>query len=64
MKQLKKRDNIIKTVTYKLSFIDSFRFMSTSLPDLVDNFIWNFKNRLNSIKRKKKCHICIQTYWS
>ena len=49
MKQLKKRDNIIKTVTYKLNFIDSFRFMSTSLPDLVDNFIWNFKNRLNSM---------------
>ena len=49
MKQLKKRDNIIKTVTYKLNFIDSFRFMSISLPDLVDNFIWNFKNRLNSM---------------
>ena len=49
MKQLKKRDNIIKTVTYKLNFSDSFRFMSTSLPDLVDNFTWNFKNRLNSM---------------
>ena len=26
-----------KTVTYKLKFIDSFRFMSTSLSSLVDN---------------------------
>ena len=27
-----------KTITYKLKFIDSFRFMSTSLPTLVNNF--------------------------
>ena len=26
-----------KTITYKLKFIDSFRFMSTSLPTLVNN---------------------------
>ena len=26
-----------KTITYRLKFIDSFRFMSTSLPSLVDN---------------------------
>ena len=26
-----------KTITYKLKFIDSFRFMSTSLSSLVDN---------------------------
>ena len=26
-----------KTITYKLMFIDSFRFMSTSLSKLVDN---------------------------
>ena len=32
----RKLDNT-KTVTYKLKFIDSFRFMSTSLSSLVDN---------------------------
>ena len=32
----KKLDNS-KTITYKLKFIDSFRFMSTSLSNLVDN---------------------------
>ena len=31
----KKRDNC-KTITYKLRFIDSFRFMPTSLSELVD----------------------------
>ena len=31
-----------KTITYKLKFIDSFRFMSTSLSSLVDNLSENF----------------------
>ena len=37
-----------KIITYKLKFIDSFRFMSTSLSELVDNMSGNF----NSIKCK------------
>ena len=32
----KKRDDD-KTITHKLRFIDSFRFMAVSIPDLVDN---------------------------
>ena len=35
-KEIRKKDKIIK-ITYKTKFIDSFRFMSASLSDLVDN---------------------------
>ena len=33
-----------KTITYKLRFIDSFRFMPTSLSKLVDNMSGNFSS--------------------
>ena len=35
-KEIRNKDKIIE-ITYKLKFIDSFRFMSTSLSKLVDN---------------------------
>ena len=35
---IKKQLDIGKTITYKLKFIDSFRFMSTSLLSLVNHF--------------------------
>ena len=35
---LKKKMIMIKKITCKLKFIDSYRFMSTSLSNLVDNF--------------------------
>ena len=41
-----------KTITQKLKFIDSFRFMSTSLSELVDNMSGIF----NSIE----CKSCIE----
>ena len=41
-----------KTITYKLKFIDSFRFMPTSLSELVDNTSGIF----NSIE----CKSCIE----
>ena len=34
---LRKENNNGKIITYKLKFIDSYRFMSTSLSNLVDN---------------------------
>ena len=34
---LKKENDNGKIITYKLKFIDSYRFMSTSLSNLVDN---------------------------
>ena len=45
---IKKECDNGKTIAYKLRFIDSFRFMSTSLSELVDNMSGNF----NSIKCK------------
>ena len=48
-----------KTITYKLRFIECFRFMATSLSELVDNMSENF----NSIKWKSwtennRCEEC------
>ena len=45
---IKKKCDDGKTIAYKLRFIDSFRFMSTSLSELVDNMSGNF----NSIECK------------
>ena len=39
---IKKKCGDSKTITHKLRFIDSFRFMLTSLWELVDNISWNF----------------------
>ena len=41
----------VKFITYKLKFIDSFRFMNRSLSDLVDN-LWEI-NKQKCIKCKK-----------
>ena len=41
-----------KTIKYKLKFIDSFRFMSTSLSELVDN--------TSEIFKSEECKSCIE----
>ena len=42
-----------KIVTYKLKFIDSYRFISTSLSDLVDNVSEIFKKECKSCMERK-----------
>ena len=51
---IKKKCDDGETVTYKLRFIDSFRFMSTSLSELVDNMSGIF----NSIECKSCTESC------
>ena len=52
-----------KIITYKLKFIDSFRFMSTSLSELIDNMpinIWTAgKNLMQIHYHLKKIFIVI-----
>ena len=49
---IKKECDNGKKIAYKVRFIDSFRFMSTSLSEVVDNMSGNF----NSIE----CKSCIE----
>ena len=48
-----------KTITYKLRFIDSFRFMPTSLSELVDNMSGNFDStECKSCTESNRCEEC------
>ena len=49
---IKKECDNGKTITNKLKFIDSFRFMSTSLSELVDN--------MSGIFNSAECKSCIE----
>ena len=50
---IKKKHDNGKTITYTLKFIDSFRFMSTSLSNLVDD-LSEIKKECKSCKGRKK----------
>ena len=52
---IKKELNNGKTIAYTLKFIDSFRFMSNSLPNLIDNLSEGFHN-----KKYRKCKSCLE----
>ena len=60
-KEIKNKNKIIE-ITYKIKFIDSYRFMSTTLSKLVDNLseelynnkCLNYKSCLDYIKTKNK----------
>ena len=43
-----------KPIIYKLKFIDSYRFMATSLSNLTDHLSEIMKKNVNHVKKKKK----------
>ena len=48
-----------KTISYKLKFIDSSRFMQSSLSELVDNMSGNFNSiECKSCKEINRCEEC------
>ena len=51
---LKKEDDIGKIITYKLKFIDSYRFMLTSLSTLVDNLSGVYEKEYKRCTERKK----------
>ena len=51
---LKKENNNSKKFTYKLKFIDSYRFMSTSLSNLVDNLSGVYHKECKKYMQRKK----------
>ena len=56
---IKKECDDNKTIAYKLSFIDSFRFMSTPLSELVDSMSGNFNStECKSWIKNNRCEKC------
>ena len=56
---IKKECDNNKIITYKLRFVDSFRFMSTSLSELVDNMSGNFNStECKSCTENNRCEEC------
>ena len=45
---------MVKNITYKLKFFDSYRFMSTSLSNLVDNLLGGYDKECKKCMERKK----------
>ena len=54
---LKKENDDIKKIKFKLKFIDSYRFMSTSLSNLVDNLSGVFDKECKKCMKRKKIRL-------
>ena len=54
---LKKENDNVKKVTYKLKFVDSYRFISTSLSNLVDNLSGVYDKECNRCMERKKIRL-------
>ena len=54
---LKKENDNGKKITYKLKFIDSYRFMSTSLSNLVDNLSGVYDKECKKCMERKKIRL-------
>ena len=54
---LKKENDNGKKITYKLKFIDSYRFMSTSLSNLVDNLSGVYEKECKKYMERKKIRL-------
>ena len=57
---LKKEDDIGKIITYKLKFIDSYRFMLTSLSNLADNLSGVYNNECKKCMERKKIRLNVE----
>ena len=58
---IKKELDNNETITYKLKFVDSFRFMSTSLSSLVDNLSEIYKKECKGFEEKRKIKLVCHT---
>ena len=52
-----KKENGKIIITYKLKFIDSYRFMPTSLSNIVDSFSWIYDKKCKKCMERKKIRL-------